>query len=89
MVEHLVANQIAGVRFSIPAQTKRSGKEARESVLRQMLSLIKKHPGIRPSELSRLLKREHSAGLRNALIRRRFVWKKKVGVAVHYYSKNY
>jgi len=54
-----------------------------------MLSLIKKHPGIRPSELNRLLKREHSAGLRNALIRRRFVWKKKVGVAVHYYSKNY
>lgn len=54
-------------------------------MLAKMLSIIKENPGIRPSELNRFLKREHSASLRNTLIKRGLVRKEKKGVAVHYY----
>ena len=52
-----------------------------------MLSIIKKNPGIRPSELNRLVKLEHSADLRSTLIKKGLVRKKKEGTAVYYYPK--
>lgn len=51
----------------------------------RMLKLIRAHPGIRPSELNRLLKLEQSDGLRNTLIRRGLIRKEKDGSAMRYY----
>ena len=53
--------------------------------LNKALLLIRKRPGIRPSELNRLLNREESDGLRKALIKRRLVRKEKEGSAMRYY----
>jgi hypothetical protein len=50
-----------------------------------MLALIRARPGIRPSELNRLLKVEHSDGLRSTLIRRGLIRKEKDGSAMRYY----
>jgi len=58
---------------------------SREKLLAKMLSIIRKKPGIRPSELNRKLNREHSWGLRLTLIKRGLVRKKKDGVKVFYY----
>lgn len=60
-------------------------KLAAKGQLMKMLQLIKKKPGIRPSELNRLLNREHSANLRNALIKRGLVRKERKGTAAYYY----
>jgi hypothetical protein len=54
-------------------------------VLEEMLSLIRAHPGIRPSELNRYLNREQSDGLRNTLVKRGLIRKEKDGSAVRYY----
>jgi hypothetical protein len=53
--------------------------------LEKMLLLIRTHPGIRPSELNRLLNREQSDGLRSTLIRRGLIRKEKDGPAMRYY----
>ena len=53
--------------------------------LEKTLSLIRRHPGIRPSEINRLLKREQSDGLRGTLIKRGLVRKEKDGSATRYY----
>jgi hypothetical protein len=53
--------------------------------LEKTLSLIRARPGIRPSELNRLLKREQSDGLRNTLIKRGLIRKEKDGSAMRYY----
>jgi len=53
--------------------------------LGKVLSLIRAHPGIRPSELNRRLNREQSDGLRNTLIKRGLIRKKKDGTAMRYY----
>jgi len=50
-----------------------------------MLGLIKKRPGIRPREMHTILGLEHSAHLRNTLIKRGLVKKQRKGAAVHYY----
>ena len=66
----------------------RSVKSARQGLrgdLEKTLSLIRKHPGIRPSEINRLLKREESDGLRNTLIKRGLIRKEKDGFAMRYY----
>ena len=55
------------------------------SDLERTLSLIRKHPGIRPSEINRLLDREQSDGLRATLIKRGLVRKEKDGSATRYY----
>lgn len=62
-----------------------SKKEIRENMLAKMYTLIKENPGIRPRELNRRLNKEHSASLRNTLIKRGFVRKARKGLAVHYY----
>jgi hypothetical protein len=54
--------------------------------LEKALSLIRARPGIRPSELNRLLNREQSDGLRNTLIKRGLVRKEKDGSAMRYYA---
>ena len=53
--------------------------------LEKVLSLIKTHPGIRPSELNRLLNVEQSDGLRSTLIKRGLIRKEKDGSAMRYY----
>ena len=66
----------------------RSAKSARQSLrgdLEKTLSLIRKHPGVRPSEINRHLKREESDGLRNTLIKRGLIRKEKDGSAMRYY----
>jgi hypothetical protein len=69
-----------------PAPPIKSAKEAREGTdLERALSLIRTYPGIRPSELNRLLNREQSDGLRNTLIRRRLIRKERDGSAMRYY----
>jgi len=60
-------------------------KKTREKVLVKILTLIKKKPGIRPAEINRALNREHSAGLRNTLIKKGLVRKERKGNAVFYY----
>ena len=59
----------------------------RERVLAKMLAIIKSKPGIRPSELNRLLNMKQSDALRDALIRRGLVRKVKEGPATHLYAK--
>jgi hypothetical protein len=54
-------------------------------LLNKTLSLIKTHPGIRPSELNRLLNVGQSDGVRNTLIERGLIRKEKDGSAMRYY----
>jgi len=61
----------------------KQGRTASE--LEKMLSLIRARPGIRPSEINRLLNRLESDGLRATLIRRGLIRKEKDGSAVRYY----
>ena len=64
----------------------KSAKGGRHSGdLEKALSLIRTHPGIRPSELNRLLNREESDGLRSTLIKRGLIRKKKDGPAMRYF----
>ncbi len=62
-------------------------KELREELLKEMLSIIRKNPGIRPSELNQLLNRSHSWNLRSTLIKRGLIRKEKKGNAVYYYPQ--
>lgn len=61
-------------------------KEATEQTLAAMLEIIRGNPGIRPSELNRLLNRVESDSLRALLIRRGLVRKVKKGHATHLYT---
>jgi len=65
----------------------RASKNTTEKTLAKMLAIIKSHPGIRPSELNRRLKRQQSDALRAALIRRGLVRKVTEGRATHLYAK--
>ena len=68
------------------ARSAKSAKQGRETGdLEKLLSLIRTHPGIRPSELNRLLDREQSDGLRHTLIKRGLIRKEREGSAVRYY----
>lgn len=51
----------------------------------KILALIKARPGIRPSELNRLLNLAQSDALRASLIKRGLIRKQKDGSAVRYY----
>jgi hypothetical protein len=63
------------------ARSVKSAKQGPDvSDLEKTLSLITTHPGIRPSELNRLLNREQSDGLRNTLIKRGLVRKERDGI---------
>jgi hypothetical protein len=68
------------------AQSVKSTKQGRGGRdLEKMLSLIRTHPGIRPSEINRRLNREQSDALRNTLIKRGLIRKEKDGSAMRYY----
>ena len=68
------------------AQSVKSAKRGRQGRdVEKTLSLIRTHPGIRPSEINRLLNREQSDGLRSTLIKRGLVRKEKDGSAMRYY----
>ena len=76
------------VRRSVKHKTRpvKSAKQGRQGGdLEKTLALIRTHPGIRPSELNRLLRREQSDGLRNTLIKRGLIRKEKDGSAMRYY----
>ena len=65
----------------------KSAKQSRPgSDVDKALSLIRKHPGIRPSELNRKLNRKESDGLRATLIKRGLIRKKKDGSAMRYFA---
>lgn len=59
----------------------------RAELLVRILSIIRKNPGIRPSELNRLLSIPHTASLRNTLIKRGLIRKERKGIAVYYYPQ--
>ena len=59
----------------------------REELLKEMLSLIRKNPGIRPSELNRILNIPHTLNLRKELLKRGLIRKEKNGSSVYYYSQ--
>jgi predicted transcriptional regulator len=68
------------------AQGLKAGKQGRQDDdLEKVLSLIRAHPGIRPSELNRRLNREQSDGLRNTLMKCGLIRKEKDGPAMRYY----
>ena len=74
------------IRSKVKTRTVKLGKAGRpESYLERILRLIREHPGIRPSEINRLLNLEQSDGLRNTLIKRRLIRKERDGSAVRYY----
>jgi hypothetical protein len=73
-------------RSAKEAQSAKSAKQGRQGGdLEKTLALIRKRPGIRPSEINRLLNREESDGLRNTLIKRGLIRKEKDGSAMRYY----
>jgi hypothetical protein len=68
------------------ARSVKSAKQSRrDSDVEKALALIRTHPGIRPSEINRLLNRQESDGLRSVLIKRGLVRKEKDGSAMRYY----
>ena len=69
-----------GVRAIKPAKPGSQGSD-----LDKALVLIRAHPGIRPSEINRYLKRVESDGLRATLIKRGLIRKEKDGSAMRYY----
>jgi hypothetical protein len=82
------ATRTARARKAVKPKTRsvKSAKGGRHSGdLEKTLSLIRRHPGIRPSELNRLLNRVQSDGLRNTLIKRGLIRKEKDGSAMRYY----
>jgi len=64
-----------------------TNKNQREKTLKKILSIIRKKPGVRPSEINKILKIPHTANLRNILIEKGLVIKKRKGAAVYYYPK--
>lgn len=59
--------------------------DALSGPLEEALSLIRARPGLRPSELNRLMNRVESDGLRATLIKRGLIRKEKDGSAMRYY----
>jgi hypothetical protein len=55
------------------------------SIVGKVLAAIKAHPGIRPSEINRLLNLEQSDSPRAALIKRGLIRKEQDGSATRYY----
>jgi len=53
-------------------------RELREAKLKNMLSIIRKNPGIRASEINHEMNLEHSWNLRSTLIKRGLVRKERI-----------
>jgi hypothetical protein len=78
-----VRAQKVGRRKAKPVKSAKQGRQGGD--LEKTLALIRTHPGIRPSEINRLLNREESDGLRSSLIKRGLIRKEKDGSAMRYY----
>lgn len=77
----------AGKAVKHGARSSKAVKQDRQgSDLEKTLALIRARPGIRPSEINRLLNREESDGLRGTLIKRGLIRKEKDGSAMRYYA---
>jgi hypothetical protein len=70
-----------------PKPKARASRAATEQLLSEILSIIKSQPGIRPSEINRLLNRDQSDSLRATLIRRGLVRKVKEGQTTRLYPQ--
>ena len=69
-----------------PSKTASGGsRAATEELLAKILDIVRKQPGIRPSEINRLLNRVETDALRATLIRRGLVRKVKEGQATRLY----
>ena len=66
-------------------QVKSANQGSQGGDLEKTLALIRARPGIRPSEINRLLNREESDGLRATLIKRGLIRKEKDGSAMRYF----
>ena len=75
--------QKAVKRTARSVKTAKRGRQGGD--LDKTLSLIRAHPGIRPSEINRRLNREESDGLRSTLMKRGLIRKEKDGSAMRYY----
>jgi len=64
-----------------------TSKKSKKELSEKMLSIIRKNPGIRPSELNRLLNIPHTWNLRKALIKRGLIRKEREGSTVYYYPQ--
>lgn len=78
-------SKAAGVRKAVEHKAGKSAKQDSRGDLERVLSLIRTRPGIRPSEINRLLHRAQSDGLRSTLIKRGLVRKEKDGATMRYY----
>jgi hypothetical protein len=68
------------------ARSVKTAKPVRHgSDLEKTLALIRTRPGIRPSEINRLLNRAESDSLRSTLIKRGLIRNEKDGSAMRYY----
>jgi hypothetical protein len=70
--QHKTGTKAARAREAVK-NVARQGRQSGD--LEKALSLIRARPGIRPSEINRLMNRKESDGLRNMLIKRRLVRK--------------
>lgn len=66
-------------------QVKVAKSDDPQSLIEKVLALIRNHPGIRPSEINRILNIEQSDSPRGALLKRGLVRKVKEGSATRYY----
>jgi hypothetical protein len=87
-IKDVIASRTKAARAptAVKARSVKSAKQDRQGGdLEKTLALIRAHPGIRPYEINRLLRREESDGLRNTLIKRGLIRKEKDGSAMRYY----
>jgi hypothetical protein len=75
--------QKAAKRGTTSVKSAKQGRQGDD--LEKTLALIRARPGIRPSEINRLLNREESDGLRSTLIKHGLIRKEKDGSAMRYY----
>jgi hypothetical protein len=83
-------SRTSAVRVRTPAKkaggSRGAAKAEQPKVRREdVLSLIRARPGIRPSELNRLLNLKQSDSLRSTLIRAGLIRKEKDGAVTRYY----
>jgi hypothetical protein len=84
-MKRMAQGRKAGTKAVRPESVKSLKQGHQSGDLDKTLSLIRTHPGIRPSEINRLLNRQQSDGLRSTLIKRGLIRKEKDGSAMRYY----
>jgi hypothetical protein len=77
--------KIPSVKSAKPRVLKSARSVQPGSIVDKVLAAIKAHPGIRPSEINRLLNLEQSDSPRAALIKRGLIRKEQDGSTTRYY----